>query len=38
MGIKVSFSGEFSLEELLDFKIIPQLKEFAFDLGVSKCR
>ncbi|MDE5849771.1 MAG: hypothetical protein K2H38_06495 [Muribaculaceae bacterium] len=34
MATNVTFTGEFSLEELLDFKTIPQLKELAFDLGV----
>ena len=34
MATNVTFSGEFSLEELLDFKTIPELKEQAFDLGV----
>ena len=34
MATNVTFNGEFSLEELLDFKTIPELKELAFDLGV----
>ncbi len=34
MATNFTFTGEFSLEELLDFKTIPELKELAMDLGV----
>lgn len=34
MATNVTFTGDFSLEELLEFKTIPELKELAFDLGV----
>lgn len=34
MATNFTFTGEFSLEDLLDFKTIPELKELAFDLGV----
>lgn len=34
MAIHYTFNGEFSLEELLDFKTVTELKELAFDLGV----
>lgn len=34
MATNFTFTGEFSLEELLDFMTIPELKELALDLGV----